>query len=62
MPWTPSSGPARHTKKAKSAVAKRQWSDVANSILERTGDEGRAVRGANAAVAKRKSKLGFKKR
>jgi hypothetical protein len=62
MPWTPSSGPSRHTKKAKSPVAKRQWAHVANSMLERTGDEGAAVRAANAAVAKRKSKLGFKKR
>ncbi len=53
MPWTPDSGPARHTKKAKSAVAKRQWSDVANSVLAKTGDEGRAVRTANGVVAKR---------
>lgn len=52
MPWG-SGDAARHTKKARSAVARRQWSKVANSILERTGNEGRAVRGANAAVKKR---------
>jgi hypothetical protein len=52
MPWGPEDA-KRHTKKAKSAKAKRQFSHVANSILERTGDEGRAIRGANAAVAKR---------
>lgn len=52
MPWTPKDA-TRHTKKAKSAKSKRQWSDVSNSILKRTGDEARAVRGANAAVAKR---------
>lgn len=58
MPWTPSDGPARHTHKAKSAVAKRQWSDVANGVLKKTGDEGRAVREANAVVARRGKKLG----
>lgn len=52
MPWTPDDA-QRHTKKAKSPKAKRQWRDVANSALERTGDEGLAVREANAAVAKR---------
>jgi hypothetical protein len=52
MPWGASDA-TRHTKKAKSPKAKRQWSDVANSILAQTGDEARAVRGANAAVKKR---------
>jgi len=51
MPWTAKDA-TRHQKKAKSPKRKRQWSKVANSILERTGDEGRAVRGANAAVKK----------
>jgi hypothetical protein len=54
MPWTPSDGPSRHTKKADTPKRKRMWSDVANSILERTGDEARAVRGANAKVAENK--------
>lgn len=54
MPWTPSDGPARHTKKAKSPTAKRQWADVANSVLKKTGDEGRAVREANGVVANRR--------
>lgn len=55
MPWKMSDA-QKHTKKAKSSTAKRQWSKVANSILERTGDEGRAVRGANAAVNHRGKK------
>lgn len=55
MPWTQKDS-ARHTKRAKSPKRKRQWSKVANSILERTGDEGRAVRGANAAVKKAETK------
>lgn len=54
MPWSPEDGPARHTKKAKSAKKKRQWSAVANAVLKKTGDEGRAVRSANAVVAKKK--------
>ncbi len=50
MPWTASSGPSRHTKKAKSAKQKRAWSETANSVLKRTGDEGKAVRIANSVV------------
>ena len=61
MPWDDKDA-KRHTKKAKSPKRKRQWKKVANSILERTGDEGRAVRGANAAVKNsgRKEKHGKK--
>lgn len=54
MPWT-AKDVARHTKKAKSAVSKRQWSDVANSVLERTGNEGLAVREANGIIKRRVS-------
>jgi hypothetical protein len=43
----------RHTKMAKSAVAKRQWRDVANSVMKRTHDVGRAISAANAVVKKR---------
>ncbi len=50
MPWTPSDA-QRHTHKASSPKKQRQWSDVADSVLQRTGDEGRAIREANAAVA-----------
>ena len=60
MPWGAGDA-SRHTKKAKSATAKRQWRDVANSILGRTGNEGRAVRGANAAVKKRGKHRGRKR-
>jgi hypothetical protein len=51
MPWKPEDA-ARHDRKVKSAPAKRQWSDVANSVLKATGDEGRAVREANGVVMK----------
>jgi hypothetical protein len=53
MPWSPSDA-ERHTKKATSPAAKKQWSTVSNKILDETGDDGKAIRIANAAVAKRK--------
>jgi len=57
MPWGPKDA-TKYTKKAKSAVAKRQWKEVANSVLKRTGDEGRAIQAANAVVGRRKAKKG----
>jgi uncharacterized protein YdaT len=51
MPWSAKDA-QRHTKKAKSAKKQRQWEHVANSMLERTGDEGAAVRAANSVVKK----------
>lgn len=55
MPWQPSDA-ERHTKKAKSPVAKRQWRDVANSALARGASEGAAVRMANGVIRKRRGK------
>jgi len=52
MPWTAKDAKAS-TKKAKSPAAKRQWSKVANAVLKKTGDEGKAKMYANAAVKKR---------
>jgi len=60
MPWDASDA-TRHTKKATSAIRKRQWADVANSVLEHGGSEGDAVRQANGVVAKTKAKKGKKK-
>lgn len=51
MPWQPDDA-TRHTKKANTPSKKRQFAHVANRVLEETGDEGRAIREANAAVAK----------
>jgi len=55
MPWKPSEA-KKHTRKAKSAKAERQWADVANSVLAKTGDDGRAIRAANAVIARRKAR------
>src|ERR1700761_2746588 len=54
MPWKASEA-TRHDKKAKSAVSKRQWADVANSVLQKTGNEGQAIREANSVIRKRES-------
>jgi len=52
MPWKPSDA-TRHTKKARSAKAKRQFAHVANSMLKRGASEGAAIRAANGVVKKR---------
>lgn len=49
MPWTVADA-LRHTKAAGSECAKERWAKTANAVLEKTGDEGRAIRIANAAV------------
>jgi hypothetical protein len=51
MPWTPNDA-ERHTHKATSWELKELWAKVANECWERTGDEGRAIREANAVVAR----------
>ena len=51
MPWTPDEA-ERHTKKATTEELKELWAKVANETLERTGNEGRAIREANAVVAR----------
>lgn len=53
MPWT-SKDVSGKTKKAKSPKAKRQWTKIANSVLNKTGDDARAIREANAVAARRK--------
>jgi len=56
MPWKPGDGPARHTKQADTPAKKKQWASTANSVLKESGDEGKAVRIANAAVRNHPSK------
>ena len=49
-PWTPSDV-ARHNKRAaKNHKRERQWTDVANAVLAKTGNEVQAIREANGAV------------
>ena len=51
MPWIPNDA-ERHTRKATRRALKELWAKVANESLERTGDEGRAIREANAVIAR----------
>jgi hypothetical protein len=51
MPWTPNDAET-HTHKAATWELKELWAKVANESLERTGDEGRAIREANAVIAR----------
>ena len=51
MPWTPNDAD-RHTHKATTQALKELWAKVANEALERTNDEGRAIREANAVIAR----------
>jgi hypothetical protein len=48
MPWA-IEDVDRH-KKGLSTDQKELWVSVANEVLDRTGDEGRAIREANAVV------------
>lgn len=51
MPWHSQADVARHNKAAGKSVRKgRVWRKVANAVLARTGDEGRAIREANSAA------------
>lgn len=49
MPWTPDDA-SRHTKMADTTKRARMWADVANKELAKHGDDGAAIRAANAVV------------
>lgn len=57
MPWT-SKDAHRHTHKASSPVAQRQWEHVANSALAHGASEKSAIMQANGVVAKRHASAG----
>ena len=63
MPWSPEDA-ERHTHKASTAELQGLWARIANECLERTGDEGRAIREANAVIARQAEARGddFSKR
>jgi uncharacterized protein YdaT len=53
MPWTARDA-KRHDKAANTPKKRRQWSDVADSMLKRGYSEGRAIRAANSVVGRSK--------
>ena len=55
MPWTEDDVEKHNASAAKSEHKRAVWVAVANETYDRTHDEARAIRSANAAVGKRKS-------
>ena len=55
MPWTPKQFRSRHNKKLTTAQS-RKAAKIADAVLARTGDEGKAIRIANAAVKRGRKK------
>ena len=53
MPWTASQAHAK-THKASTKAKRKKWVRVANSILKQSGDEGKAIRIANAMMKHKK--------
>lgn len=49
--WTPEDA-ERHTRQATTDAIRELWAPVANERLGRTGGEGRAIREANAVIAR----------
>jgi len=52
MPWQPSDA-EKHTKAATTPRLQKLWADIANKTLDKTGNEGRAIREANAVVGRK---------
>jgi uncharacterized protein YdaT len=55
MPWQ-SKDATRFTKKATTGILKRQFAEVANSMLKAGKSEASAIKGANSVVARNKAK------
>lgn len=56
MPWSPQDA-ERHDSKANTPKLQKQWSDIANSVLKRTGDEAQAVRTANGVIRRHEGEV-----
>lgn len=57
MPWTAGSYKKKHNKNLSPGKAK-QAARIANAILQKTGDEGKAIRIANSKVKGKRKKKG----
>ncbi len=53
MPWKPSQA-KEHSKKADTPGKQRKWAEVANAVLKQVGDEGKAIRIANAKIGQQR--------
>lgn len=61
MPWKYTDA-VSHTKKARSSAQKEEWSSVANSVLDKSGDDAKAIRIANYVIKKKHVGIGRKKK
>jgi hypothetical protein len=52
MPWVADDAPKFNKKTVRSLHLRQTWADAANKALREYGDEGRAIRIANAAVSR----------
>lgn len=55
MPWTAADA-QKHTGEADTPARQALWADIANRVLRKTGDEGRAISEANAVVATKQTR------
>ena len=55
MPWTAADAHKKNHSISSGSKKSRQWSDIANSVLKRTGDEGLAIREASGVVKRKAS-------
>lgn len=51
MPWT-----KKDAKRFSKSVEAELWAKIANAVLKKTGDEGMAIRVANAKAKRKKGK------
>ena len=58
MPWS-ESDVSRHNTKIKGRTKKRAWAEIADKVLDRTGDEGQAIRVANAKAGRAKKAVNY---
>lgn len=56
MPWTPQDATS-YSRMATTETIKRLWCEIANQVLAKSGDEDRAIREANAIVARTAQKM-----
>ncbi len=54
MPWNPADAPSK-THKANTPPKRKEWSKVANAVLEKTGSDESAIRIANAQIGRYRS-------
>ncbi len=59
MPWEAKDA-KRHTKRIDDQGDAEEWASIANGVLRDTGDEGKAIRIANAHVRDKRHKKGKK--